>query len=123
MQRRHTIALLLLAAALTAGCAPDAWSNRQATGFNAYLDRIAVECAPLYAGSQVITVNYEPPNYAVGDYDQWIDQTSRLYYKKISPQTYLDNIDNLLGKRSLASAQCAVGKVPAVTEPPPSRLQ
>jgi hypothetical protein len=57
------------------------------------------------------------------DYDQWIDQTLRLYYKKISPQTYLTNIDNLLGKRSLASAQCAVGKVPAVTEPPPSRLQ
>jgi hypothetical protein len=114
---------LLAAAALASGCAPDAWSNRQATGFNAYLNQIAVECAPLYAGSQVITVNYEPPNYAVGDYDQWIDQTSRLYYKKISPQTYLTNIDNLLGARSLNSAKCAVGKVPAVTEPPPSRLQ
>lgn len=55
------------AAALVSGCAPDAWSNIMATGFNTYLNQIAVECAALYAGSQVITVNYEPPNYATVD--------------------------------------------------------
>lgn len=123
MNRRQTIGLLLAAAALAAGCAPDAWSNRKATGFDAYLNQIAVECAPLYAGSQVITVNYDPPNYGADDYDQWLDQTSRLYYKKISPQQYLTNIGNFFNPRSVASAQCAVGKLPAVTEPPPSRLQ
>jgi hypothetical protein len=118
------VALTLLATAtLVSGCAPDAWSNVKATGFNAYLNQIAVECAPLYAGPQVITVNYEPPNYATDDYDQWIDQTSRVYYRKISPQTYLTNVDNLLGARSLNSAKCAVSKLPADTEAPPSRLQ
>jgi hypothetical protein len=41
-------ALALLAAALLfSGCAPDAWSNTKATGFNAYLGQIAVECAAL----------------------------------------------------------------------------
>lgn len=123
MPNREAIALLLAAAAMAGGCAPDAWSNRQATGFDAWLDQVAVQCAPLYAGPQVITVNYSPPNYATGLYDQWLDQTSRLYYKKITPQTYLTNIGNFFDPRSVKSAECVVGKLPAVTEPPPSRLQ
>lgn len=122
MHKRDALTLLT-AALLVSGCAPDAWSNRKATGFDAWIDRIAVECAPLYAGPQVITVNYDPPNYAADQYDQWLDQTSRLYYKKISPQTYLTNIGNFLDAPSVKSAQCAVDKLPAVTEPPPSRLQ
>lgn len=120
---RLALPTLLAVAMLAGGCAPDAWSNRKATGFDAWIDRIAVECAPLYAGSQVITANYSPPNYGADDYDQWLDQTSRLYYKKISPQTYLTNIGNFFDAKSVGAAQCAVDKLPAVTEPPPSRLQ
>ncbi len=59
----------------------------------------AVGCAPSSDGSQVITVNYEPPNFAPGKYDQRIDQASRLYCKRKSPQTYLANIDSLLAAR------------------------
>ena len=113
------ISLAALAACLLAGCAPDALHNVKATGFNAYLNQIAAQCAPLYAGSQVITVNYDPPNYGADDYVQWLDQTSRLYYKKISPQQYLTNIGNFFDPRSLGSARCAVDKLPAVTDPPP----
>lgn len=120
---KHLALALLMAAVLGSGCAPDAWSNRKATGLDAWIDRIAAECAPLYAGPQVITANYEPPNDAADAYDQWLDQTSRLYYKKISPQTYLVNIGNFFDAASLKSAQCAVDKLPTVTEPPPSRLQ
>ena len=113
----------LAAAVLAGGCAPDAWNNRKATGLNAWIDQIALECAPLYAGPQVITANYSPANYVADAYDQWLDQTSRLDYKKISPQTYLTHIGNFFDPRSVGSAQCAVDKLPAVTEPPPSRLQ
>ena len=38
--------VLLLAAAAT-GCAPDAMNNRQATGFNGYLNTLAANCRPL----------------------------------------------------------------------------
>jgi len=103
---------------LLGGCAPDAYSNMKATGFNAFLNQASIDCAPLYAGSQVITANYSPPNYATDLYDQWLDATSRLYYKKTSPQTYLNDINNYFGDaRTQASAQCLVSKLP----PPETR--
>jgi len=112
-------ALAALVAAFLAGCAPDAWQNVKATGFNAFVDQVAVECAPLHAGPQVITVNYSPPNYATDLYDQWFDATSRLYYKKSTSQTYLNDINNYFGDaRTQASAQCVVSKLPPPEQRP-----
>jgi len=114
-------ALAALGAAVLAGCAPDAMQNIKATGFNAFIDQVAVECAPLHAGPQVITVNYSPPNYATDLYDQWFDATSRLYYKKTTPQTYLNDINNFFGDlRTQASAQCVVSKLPPPEQRPTS---
>lgn len=107
-----------ICAALVAGCAPDSMSSMKATGFNAFVDRVAVECAPLQVGEMLITPNYQVPNYALNDYDQWFDQTSRLYYKRISPQTYVNNIGNFFpGERTARSTQCLVSKLP----PPEAR--
>ena len=112
-------ALAAVGAALMAGCAPDAMQNIKATGFNAFIDQVAVECAPLHAGPQVISVNYSPPNYATDLYDQWLDATSRLYYKKTTPQSYLNDINNYFGDpRTQASAQCVVSKLPPPEQRP-----
>ena len=114
-----TIAMAALAASVLAGCAPDAWQNVKATGFNGFVNQMTVDCAPLVVGSQVITANYEAPNYALDLYDQWFDATSRLYYKKITPQTYLNDIYNYFGDaRTQASAQCLVSKLPPPEQRP-----
>jgi hypothetical protein len=108
-----------MTASLLAGCAPDAWQNVKATGFNGFVNQMTVDCAPLVVGSQVITANYEAPNYALDLYDQWFDATSRLYYKKITPQTYLNDIYNYFGDaRTQASAQCLVSKLPPPEQRP-----
>lgn len=108
-----------LSAALLAGCAPDAWQNVKATGFDGFVNQMTVDCAPLVVGSQVITANYEAPNYAIDLYDQWFDATSRLYYKKTTPQTYLNDIYNYFGDpKTQASAQCLVSKLPPAEQRP-----
>lgn len=120
------IAAFAIACAAVAGCAPDAWTNVKATGFNAWVDRMAVECAPVYAGPLLITRNFRDPAWDQQSYDyfdQWLDQASRAYYKRIPPETFVQNVSNLFGDRSRASAQCMAGKIPAQTEPAPSRLQ
>ena len=106
-------AMAAFGAILLAGCAPDAWNNSQATGLNAFIDQAAVACAPLEAGPMVITRNYYPPGYIQGQYDLWLDQTSRLYYGRISPETYLLNIGNFSSNPgTLKSAQCVVSQLP-----------
>lgn len=108
------------------GCAPDAWTNIGATGFNAWLDQIAVECAPVYAGPLVVTRNFHDPAWDQATYDifdQWIDQTSRVYYRRISPEKYLMNVSNLFDARSFRSAQCIVTKLPATPPPAPTLLK
>jgi hypothetical protein len=115
----RTTAVAVLGASVLAACAPDAWTNAKASGFNAFLNHIAVACAPLEAGPLVITQNYYPPNYAQGQYDVWLDQTSRLYYQRISAQTYIENINNfspLPGSRR--SAKCVTEQLSSVPPPP-----
>ena len=115
----RTMAMAALTAALTAGCAPEAWQNVKATGFDGFLNQVAVDCAPLVVGSQVITVNYQAPNYAADLYDQWFDATSRLYYQKTTVQAYLNDIYNYFGDaRTQASAQCLVSKLPPPEQRP-----
>jgi hypothetical protein len=115
-----TTAFAVLGAAVLAGCAPDAWNNAQATGFNAFLNHIAVACAPLEAGPMVITQNFDPPNYAQGQYGVWLDQTSRLYYQRISPQAYIENISNFAPfPGSIRSAKCVAEQSAGNVPPPP----
>ena len=108
-----TTSIAALWLALLAGCAPDAMDNLKATGFNGFIDRVSVDCAPLVVGSQVVTANYTAPDYALDLYDQWFDATSRLYYLRITPQAYLSEINNFFGDaRTQASASCLVSKLP-----------
>ena len=113
------VATLLLSAAVLAGCAADQFSNYKATGFNGFVDMASEQCAPLQVGPMVITKNYQAPNYATTQYGVWLDQTSNLYYQRISPQAYIDNINNLFpGERTERATQCLVSKLPAPSERP-----
>jgi hypothetical protein len=113
------LCLALGACALAAGCAPDQFSNYKATGFNAFVDQAAEECAPLQVGPMVITKNYFPPNYATAQYGVWLDQTSNLYYKRQSAEAYLQNINNLFpGERTATASQCLVSKLPPPEQRP-----
>jgi len=115
--RKTTLAAL--GAVVLVGCAPDQFSNYKATGFNGFVDMASVECAPLQVGPMVITKNYEPPNYATGQYGVWLDQTSNLYYKRITPEAYIENINNLFpGERTARATQCLVSKLPPPAERP-----
>ena len=121
MRKSTGVAVAVLA---LAGCAPDQFSNYRATGFDGFIDQAAVECAPLQVGPMVITKNYDPPNYVTGQYGVWLDQTSNLYYKRISTDTYLENMSNLFpGERTAVATRCLVSKLPPPeqrpTSPPP----
>ena len=110
----RTIGALAMAAVLAGltGCAPDAWSNKQATGLNAFLNRIAVECAPLQMGryqmAGMILRN------EVGDtdaYNYFFDQTSRLYFGNLSQAAYRSSIDGFFDGPN-AAVDCIVSKLP-----------
>ncbi len=114
-----TTAMAALCAALLAGCAPDQFSSYKATGFNAFVDTAAVQCAPLQVGPMLITQNYEAPNYAAAQYGVWLDQTSNLYYKRITPEAYIQSIGNLFpGERTARATQCLVSKLPPPEQRP-----
>jgi hypothetical protein len=112
-------ALATLGACMLVGCAPDQFSNYKATGFNGFVDTASVECAPLQVGPMVITRNFQPPNYATAQYGVWLDQTSNLYYKRITPETYIENINNYFpGERTAVATKCLVSKLPPPGERP-----
>jgi len=118
MRKSTGVAVAVLA---LAGCAPDQFSNYRATGFDGFIDQAAVECAPLQVGPMVITKNYDPPNYATAQYGVWLDQTSNLYYKRISTGTYLENMSNLFpGERTAVATRCLVSKLPPPEQRPSS---
>ena len=111
--------MAVLCAALATGCAPDQFSSYKATGFNAFVDTAAVQCAPMQVGPMVITSNYQAPNYAAAQYGVWLDQTSNLYYKRVTPQAYSENISNLFpGERTARATQCLVSLLPPPEQRP-----
>lgn len=96
---RPLVAPLLLAAAL-AGCAPDSVTNRQATGFNGYLDTLATNCRSLViggsdVGSWLMMRGSNDPNYPY-----FFDMTSKLYYGTVSPDVYREGLTGFLGPGS-----------------------
>ncbi len=115
----HKIAMAAGAALTLAACAPDQFSNIKATGLNGFIDHAATVCAPLYVGPMVITPNYDPPNYVTAQYGVWLDQVSKLYYKRIEPAVFTENINNLFpGERTAKANQCLVANLPPPSERP-----
>jgi hypothetical protein len=104
--------VVALAAAGAWGCAPDSMTNRQATGFNAFLNKIEVECNPLQIGnyqmSEMIKYNRMDENYIY-----FMDQTSRVYYGTISQAAYAQSINAFfLGGSTNIAIDCILSKLP-----------
>lgn len=102
------------ALALLCGCAPDAMSNYQATGFNGYLNTLKTACPNMRIGDNDIgqSLQYGGVNE---NYNYWLDMTSRLYYGRVSPAMYRDAVTAQLGPGSpnAAAFDCIFGNLPA----------
>lgn len=105
--RPAALAALVL---LASGCAPDAYNNRAATGFNGFVDQVSRACAPVQLG-----------RYQLGDslmggaggnsYSYWLDQTSRLYYRTISSAQYRESLNAFFGAGNDGTIDCIVGNL------------
>jgi hypothetical protein len=125
MNRPHAVprlaAAMLLALALP-GCAPDAVKNIQATGFNAFLDRIAASCKPLRLGTfDAGSAIQRGGMLGDADYAYFLDITSRLYYGRVSPDAYTSGITASFGPGgdTSRSLDCILGNLDANRPLPP----
>ena len=98
-----------------AGCAPDSVNSRGATGFNAYLSSLKT-CRPLEIGSTDLSVLIGYNDSMLNqNYQYFVDQTSMLYYNRLSPDQYRQALTAFLGSgwQNDASFNCIIGKLPA----------
>jgi hypothetical protein len=97
---------------LLSGCAPDSWSNAQATGFNGFLKVIQVQCSPLLLGGQEMSWALQS---GAGDnnYSFFLDQTSKLYYQTLSPGGYSESLTAFFGAGYDRAINCIIAKLPA----------
>ncbi|MCC6194661.1 MAG: hypothetical protein IT518_09365 [Burkholderiales bacterium] len=94
-----------------AACAPDAVNNRAATGFDGFVNRLQRACAPLQLGEYQLA---DPLMGRVGgnSYDYWLDQTSRLYYRRIGPGTYRESLTAFFGAGNDGTIDCILSNLP-----------
>lgn len=107
---RHRVCTLLLALAAS-GCASDAMNNRAATGFNGFVNQVSRACAPIQLGQYQLA---DPLMGRVGNnsYDYWLDQTSRLYNRTISPAQYRESLNAFFGAGNDGTINCIVSNLP-----------
>jgi hypothetical protein len=101
--------------AVLAGCAPDTVTNRYATGFNAYLNQIAVACKPLMVGQYDMTYRLQNKGIYGDDFNYFFDVTSQLYYQRKTPADYRSAINGFFGGGATTdrSIDCIIGNLPA----------
>jgi len=97
---------------MLSGCAPEAWTNVEATGFNGFLKTIQVQCSPLLLGGQEMSSALQT---GAGDnnYMYFLDQTSKLYYRKVGPSGYAENLTAFFGAGYGRAINCIIAKLPA----------
>ncbi len=125
---RRFQAVAAASAAMTfAACAPDSVRNIEAKGFNAYLDSLKTACPNMVIGTNNIS-EWLRNSGSTGDddYVYWLDQTSRLYYKRISPAQYRTSVSAALGsgKADTRAVDCIIQHLPAErpSSPPGGKL-
>lgn len=110
-----------------AACAPDSVRNIEAKGFNAYLDSLKTACPNMVIGTSNIS-EWLRNSGSTGDddYVYWLDQTSRLYYRRISPAQYRTSVGGTLGagKADTRALDCIIQHLPAdrPSNPPGGKL-
>lgn len=102
MARRALAVLAGVAALLLVGCAPDSW--RYAPTFNDFLRQISQECHPnAIGGMQISNLTSDP---------FFVNQTSRLYHKSISPRQYVTTLNAFFTGNNAAALDCILERVP-----------
>ena len=107
-------ALALAVACFVSGCAPDAYRSAQATGFNAYIQKLGQVCKPLQIGDQDLSrMIFEQAN-GEDNYVYFIDNTSRLYYNRLDPASYRQALVGFFGAGTYndASFNCIFNNLP-----------
>jgi hypothetical protein len=97
---------------LLAACAPDAVNNRAGDGIQRLRQRrIARMCA---AAARPLPAVRSPDGGAGNNsYNYWLDQTSRLYYRRIDAATYRESLKAFFGAGNDATISCIVSNLPA----------
>ena len=113
MVRKVLLLVLALVPVALVGCAPDAWNSRQATGYNAFVNRIAKECYPMQLGSDQMSDKIQR-NAMDDNYIYFLDQTSRLYYGTITQAAYRSSINGFFlgGATTDIALDCILSKLP-----------
>jgi len=116
------------AAIATTACAPDSVRNYEAHGLNKYLNTIQQGCADTRLGNRNLGDWLRSGSMdSDSDYVYWLDQTSRLYYSRITVPQYRDAISGAMGgtKPNAEALDCIVRHLPAdrPTKPPAGLFQ
>jgi hypothetical protein len=113
-QRVIISALALAALASMAGCAPDAIRSAQATGFNGYVNTLKTACPNIQIGASNVGLWLQYGGGTTNDYDYWLDMTSKLYYRRVSPAEYRSAVGAQLGPGTSndRAFDCIIGQLP-----------
>jgi len=97
-------------------CAPDAWQNYKATGFNEYLDVVQAKCQPLWFGSMNLpTFDMSSAGPYQSQFSSLLDAASRLYYNRITPAEFRSAIQAQSmssDDRTTRSIDCMIAQLP-----------
>jgi hypothetical protein len=119
-------AVAVAAAATLAACAPDAW--KPSPGFDGFLNQVQNAC--YYQRIGLINVGDMLTNPGNMQSGYFIDQTSRLYFGKITRDSWTSGVTAFIqGRASDPGVQCVLGQLdkaqaspgPAPVAPPPAR--
>jgi hypothetical protein len=114
MPGRLPLAVALFSLAV-AGCAPDAWKSRQASGYNLFLDQVTRKCQPLSIGGRNLGEALSRGGLYDNDYNYFYDLTSRLYYGRTTRDAYRTGITGFFGPGAdtTRSVDCILATLPA----------
>ena len=119
LRRPRTALAVATSLVALAACAPDAVTNRYATGFNAYLSQIATACKPLMIGSYDMSYQIQRQGIYDDNYNYFLDATSQLYYQRSTVADYRSAINGFFG----AGATTDRGLDCIIANPPADRPQ
>ena len=86
-------AVAACAVAALAGCAPEAWQNYKATGFNDYLSAVETNCQPLWFGQMYLPkLDASYAGSQQSEFASLLDNASRLYYNRITPEQFRNGV-------------------------------
>ena len=98
-----------------AGCAPDAWKNTQATGFNGWLDTVAATCQPLMIGDVDIGRSIRQNAMRRRQVFVFPRRVVALLRRQLSRAAYRQSLESFLGPDSSndAAFACIFRSLPA----------